>query len=397
MTVFLYVGNLAVAALYFVAATVSFFVSSMVLVLSPMVLGVGVFLLWATNPDAFFDSGSRTFTSYVGLFGLISVGASAWMFSQWLEFLPYAFSVERVGDVIDDSDILDIFKKTGEQVDGSFDESLMVSGADVFTFYAKGRRCLVLGDVLLRFLPSKELKALIAHEYAHHSAGGMLVHRVHYRVIMFARAFDDALNVALQDMKKVQTFPIGLFARGACFFNILAIRCWAWVIKNLGRIIRAEEMEYYCDLVAAEKYGPEALCSGLHNLLDYSIAIGVQNGEYGRDVFDVPAHCIGITEIYEHIRSENSPARMALFDMRMGSHPALSARINRIRRSFPDFDAAKILPCHVDDTSLESQLNSLVYEIGKHKIEYSSCGSASEESLLGVSNEDGTKPLPLPA
>jgi Zn-dependent protease with chaperone function len=216
-----------------------------------------------------------------------------------------------------------------------FKDCFVDHGVGAYTYLTARGKFIVLGCHLLRYLDVNEFRAILAHEYAHHLHGAMLVNRVHYWVIGWFDSFRIALMRAstTTTAKAAKRGPfewIWNFATLAMVIELLYLVMFAGYLRLAHRAIRHTEYELYCDDIAKGTVGGPALASALDRIADLQLAYeaAVASQRPGRSN-DPAALCEEIDEYFDHFRASRGPRREQSRAAWSGTHPPIALRIER--------------------------------------------------------------------
>jgi len=221
-------------------------------------------------------------------------------------------------------------------------------GMAVATAYVGGARILVLNAIVIKYLTANELRAIVAHECAHHHHNAMMLNRVYNRLSIMLVSFSDALDRAVgaygswTDMlERVpllrylvplrETGWLGISSVRTCFRVYMHLFLWTrWLLDNAS-------YELYCDDVAIALCWGSVMASALQKVTDLSVASARADATWEKNR-EAPYLDILDNE-YKRLRAEESPRNGSAVTKPSRSHPPLSLRLLRAkaaRTSEPD-------------------------------------------------------------
>lgn len=216
-----------------------------------------------------------------------------------------------------------------------FKECFVDDGVGVYTYLSGRGKFVVLGCHVLRHLDVQELRAILAHEYAHHLHGAMLVNRVHYWVSGWFDAFRAGLirastTTTSMSAKRGAFEWVWNFATLAMVIDLLYLGIFAVYLRLAGRTFRHTEYEFYCDDVAIQLTGGTVLGAALDKITDLQFAYEAALVARVPGKSNQPAAlCDEIDEYFEFIRASRDPRREQIRAVWSDTHPPVALRIER--------------------------------------------------------------------
>jgi Zn-dependent protease with chaperone function len=246
-------------------------------------------------------------------------------------------------------------------------------GRGPFGLFGKKRRVLTLGLASLQFLSAAELRAILAHEYAHFSHGDTFISRFVYQVTLTIRETLRAMAEAGGHLNYVNPFY---------WFLVLYYRAYNMMASGFSR-----SREFLADRMAASLYGAQSFSTALCKVVMHGTYYDVQLNNFMSSRFaamDPTASMLmqererlaSLSNIYEASRqrereTRNDPARLAevkeLLSQQgslFASHPTVAERLEAIA-DFSSDVASDLTPARdllVDPEALEHELTGYLQE-----------------------------------
>lgn len=270
-TAYLRYLNLLFSAFYAVLNIILFITLQALAVVSPFLLGVvmfgGAVTLWE-------EISSSKIPPAMGVFLLGGGLASLLTGKHMLIALVRAFVTPQESGVLADARVISLVDEVTKKVGGApFRAVYLNPGLDISTFYTSRGRYLALSVLALKYLTVEELKAVIAHECAHHHHHAMLLNRVHYRAIICLYSYCNAMqNVVSALQRKSQSDNTVQIGQITLIIVLLYMFLYKGFLRMMAYIIRDADYEYYCDSVAIKLAGGNIFASALQKIFDLRLA-----------------------------------------------------------------------------------------------------------------------------
>jgi len=206
----------------------------------------------------------------------------------------------------------------------------ITADAGMSTMYVSSGRHLLVGVLSLKYLTENELKAVIAHECAHHYHGAMLLNRVHHRNWMFYVALCTACQEVTSNtnrfIKSAGTWRTlaDATATFAGLSMLLLLQTYRIYIDIMGVLVRNADYEFYCDAIAIDYIGGNIVASALRKIYDLHLAVSMQPEAPSDDNYLRMLH-----ERYLRIRMSKARFELKSYAMASRTHPPLKVRIER--------------------------------------------------------------------
>lgn len=246
-------------------------------------------------------------------------------------------------------------------------------GRGPFGLFGKKRRVLTLGLASLQFLSVAELRAILAHEYAHFSHGDTFISRFVYQVTLTIRETLRAMAEAGGQLNYVNPFY---------WFLVLYYRAYNMMASGFSR-----SREFLADRLAASLYGAQSFSTALCKVVMHGTYYDVQLNNFMSSRFaalDPSASMLiqererlaSLSNIYEASRqrereTRNDPARLAeVKDLLseqgslFASHPTVAERLEAIADFSSEVagDPSAARDLLVDADALEHELTGYLQE-----------------------------------
>jgi Zn-dependent protease with chaperone function len=350
--------NLSFSISYGLVSALIFIVLQFLSLLSPVVSGILVFyfgfqLTGGKNPPT-----PLTLILIAGGIGSLLVGINM------LRALKLALSTPEEGNALQDPKVLSLIQGIASDVGVSpFSAVYLNSGIDISTFYTARGRYLNLSVLALGYLTSNELKALIAHECAHHHDNAMLFHRIHYRATLMFYSYSQAISAVFSTYERVSKnkFLSNMANLGGIPLITLVpyIHLYSLFLSLMANFIGDSDYEYYCDEVSINYVGANIFTAALQKVLDLYIADQtIANKTRGNSSTEqigfsrtlMPSSTLGpaylqmLEQEYNHIRRSNPPLRHDAAKVKTNSHPPIASRLRRAQGHLnrPDYSTTML-------------------------------------------------------
>ena len=215
-----------------------------------------------------------------------------------------------------------------------FDIIEVVDDFDISTSLMGNKKIIRISKPALMYLSEAEIKAIVAHECGHHLNSLMLINRIHYRFMLlfntyylttknYLRFIDKTL---LKKYKYIFDNIWGAIFILPTFLNILFGYIAFLYIKIIEKIFSYSnhKIEYYCDFVAAEKFGSNILSSAL---VKYSNLLNAHN-------FCIENKIEVQFENIEQILQKENNGEIDFIDsflITTDTHPSTNSRLSKLR------------------------------------------------------------------
>lgn len=221
---------------------------------------------------------------------------------------------------------------------------------DISTFCIGRGRYLNLSVIALKYLTEAELRAVIAHECAHHHNKAMLLNRTYNRANILFSSFANSLISAVSTFNKVfngnillsQTLGAGAFA---LLPLIPCLYLYRYFLTFTGFLVKDAEYEFYCDSVAAKYIGGNIFASALQKLVDLHVSNGrflrrksIKDDEHSNYSTAEQVYLKGLDREFINVRSFNTKDRVEAINSKTDTHPPPASRIKR----------AQLIGCKLD-------------------------------------------------
>lgn len=265
---------------------------------------------------------------------------------------------------VDEPELFLLIHDIVREVGTGFPKKVYLSGeVNAGVFYDSGfwsmflpvRKNLQIGMGLVNSITRQELKAILAHEFAHFSQKSMKLGSYVYYVnqVIYNMLVDNvSFNESIESWKKMNVV-IGLFVRAAekVIRGIQWILAKMYDVVNLSYMALSREMEFHADEVAAHVAGSDALKDAL---LRIDLAEHAMNTTLGFYTDKIPENIKSANLFADQSLVMEFMAKQSHLEMRYGlpvvtesdtnkynrsklqirnqwaSHPALSDRISRL-------------------------------------------------------------------
>ena len=277
-----------------------------------------------------------------------------------LKGLKQAMSTPVYDNAVEDHKIFSLVKSVANDVGVSpFQAVYLNSELDISTFYIGSERFLNLSVVALMYLTEEEVKAVIAHECAHHHNNAMLLNRTHYRAVILSQSFATAVEKTASLFseslnKNVLNYHLMNYAVITLLPVMFCICLYYYFLRFLGTLIKDSEYEYYCDSIAAKYAGGNILASALQKVFDLHIA----SHRFSQRLFenDEKVNCASIEHMYIeglnqeflYIRNSNIEIRTKAAQKKTSTHPPLVSRLERAQAISSKIDSSQPLLSQVE-------------------------------------------------
>lgn len=282
---------------------------------------------------ASYVSGEHLFSSRFGIyFSVAGLLASALPLIALTRTLRLGFGAEIIGHIGELTGSPQILTLVDEVVidlgDKRFSGVYLSDDINISTFAAAGGRYLIIGRLPLQYLSTMEIKAVLAHECAHHHHGAMLLNRIQYRNVLLVATLRMASVLSMKYFNKgIFSIIPDAFMNWAILMwlpSLLGILVYGVFIKLLGVLAMNSEYEYYCDSIAAKHFSAKTLALALLKLRDLALTDAlIKQGHVqgGAAQFDAT---------FQQVRVGHLSSREKLSHMRSGTHPAIVERLSRL-------------------------------------------------------------------
>jgi Zn-dependent protease with chaperone function len=358
--------NFSLSTLYTLISILLFIVLQIVAFATPCLSGL---LILFFIKQLYLLIGS-TSGSYPSIYAIVFGGfiASFMTFFNFLKGIKYAISTPEEDNIAEDPRILSLINNVSRDVGiSSFHAVYLSSELDISTFYIGRRRYLNLSAVSLKYLTEEELKAVIAHECAHHHNNAMLLNRTHNRSVIMFESFVNSLlgtHSTFEKNSQKNILIAYIFNMGA--WTLLSfipfIYLYRYFLALMGFLIRNAEYEYYCDSVAAKYIGGNILASALQKILDLHLAYNEAIKLIDKDNQIVSSSSVekiyleGLSQKFHYIRYFNPKYRAESANISTDTHPPLRLRISRAQSISCKVDRSQPLLSETEVTLLLSRL-----------------------------------------
>lgn len=195
------------------------------LVIVIAVIGIG--MVWAVLKSVFASTGS-------GAFGIAKTEADCPRFHA---------AIREVADKVETQSVDDVYLAPGSEI------GVRQEGRGPFGVFGVKRRVLTVGVANLRYLTVGELKAILAHEYAHFSHRDTFYSRFIHQVTLSLDQALSGMGAAGGKLNYINPF---------FWFFVLYYRAYSLLAAGFSR-----SQEYMADRLAAGLYGKDVFLSGL--------------------------------------------------------------------------------------------------------------------------------------
>ena len=296
----------------------------------------------------------------IGALYLIAIGGvigSFMTFTNLLKSIKGAVSTPEYTNILEDSKVNSLIQNVSNDVGiCPFQAIYLNSEFDISTFYIGRGRYLNLSAIALIYLTEEELRAIIAHECAHHHNNAMLLNRTHYRAVILFESFANTLAGSISTLGKLAKKDIiilsSLFNWGMLFLLPL-IPCrymYRLFLLLMAILTRDAEYEYYCDSVAAKYVGGNILASALQKLFDLHLAhyrfLKIKGVKVDSDIKFSSVEQLyleGLNREFLHIRYFNPADRTEAASRKTDSHPPLVLRLKKSQAFSTKVDSSEPL------------------------------------------------------
>lgn len=246
---------------------------------------------------------------------------------------------------------------------------------NVIPFLPIRRRNLVIGWLLLTILSQQQLKAVIAHELAHFYNNAMFLHNTVYRIRLSITNSINAihwLGVAGQKhQSRIAKFiraisPIGSFQYFWNGFGQVALIPYFGCLDLYLALLNGRtkninyEAEYYCDSISAAYYGSNVLVDALRILMTTEVVFELLLDKFHprvkREGNLYPLiHEIDVSYLQRFLEQQSKEGSL--------THPSISAREAKLEGASHVLDISiPLLPKHNSYTTMEKLLTHIVLE-----------------------------------
>lgn len=312
-----------------------------------------------------------------------------------------AFGVHKLAS--DEPRLHELVSDVARQVDTeAVDEIYIGPGSEIgvhqegrgpFGIFGVKRRVLTLGLASLQFLTVSELRAIMAHEYAHFSHGDTFFSRFIHQVSLTIDASLRAMAEAGGKLNYVNPFY---------WFLVLYYRAYNMMSSGFSR-----SREFLADRMAASLYGANVFSTALCKVVMHGTYYDVQLNQYlaskfaGHDtgqpnqppVDFLPA---SVTNLYEASRkrehdSRNDPERLVEIKEMLNekgslfsSHPTVGERLEAIAgfSSDHDTDTTPARALLVNPDSIERELTEFVQSYAEYIGGIAAAAQAARQNLV---------------
>ena len=340
--------NIVLSILYALTSAFVFFILNIIACALPLTSGLLSFYLFR-----------QAFSSPPGSLYLIVIGGaigSLMTFANLLKSTKGAVSVPEYTNILEDSRVISLVQNVSTDVGISpFQAVYFNSELEISTFYIGRGRYINLSAIALNYLTEEEVRAVIAHECAHHHNNAMLLNRTHYRAVIFFESFANTLAVTFSTFEKLAKknyFLSQLFGSGMLTLLPLmpCLYMYRFFLLLMATLTRDAEYEYYCDSVAAKYVGGNILASALQKLFDLNLAhyrilkrksIRVDGNLEFRSVEQL--YLEGLNREFLDIRYCNPADRTEAASRKTDTHPPMILRLKRSQAFSPKIDSSEPL------------------------------------------------------
>jgi Zn-dependent protease with chaperone function len=340
--------NIVLSILYALTSIFIFFVLQIIACALPLISGLlSFYLFW------------QAFSRPPGSLYLIAIGGaigSFMTFTNLLKSIKGAVSTPENTNILEDSKVISLIQNVSNDVGISpFQAVYLNSELDISTFYIGRGRYLNLSAIALNYLTEQEMRAVIAHECAHHHNNAMLLNRTHYRAVILFESFANTLAGTFSTFEKLAKKNVllsQLFGSGMLTLLPLipCLYMYRFFLLLMATLTRDAEYEYYCDSVAAKYVGGNILASALQKLFDLHLAhyrflkrkgiIVDGNLEFGSVE---QLYLEGLNREFLHIRYFNPADRTEAASRKTDTHPPVALRLKRSQAFSSKLDSSEPL------------------------------------------------------
>lgn len=300
-----------------------FFIFQVIASISPMIVG-GL-------AAALFNQIGDDWRPVATLFTFAALITTLLVFLSTFRVLFFALGFSKPSGKTNNSKILNLFNEVSTELNvRPFKIVYLSPNISIGTYSTLFGRYLVFSLLSLKFLSVKEIKAVIAHEFAHHSHASMLFYRVYYRTHMFNKAINSSLEFVSGGLELLPNTNTFNYLSKASSITILVNRLFAWLfgiyLKLIGILIQNKNNEYSCDLVAANYAGGNVLASAIEKLTKLKISLRLcANDNVGNDEF-----LTTIEKYFYEIDTKYSNELQNELNAESATHPSSQNRISKV-------------------------------------------------------------------